>query len=129
MGDQVLIGGAALQRLQRPGRQDDEDVAKPAHAARPGMPGGESDDASLPEAGEVPPFPKSLNDFYKGKWYAGIGVLRAQPQTPHAPPPRARAGGTIPCACAARARGRDTAAGAWLRRHPGPPPTHTHHTR
>ena len=63
-----------LQRLQRPGLQDDNEASKPA------MAGVESDDGDV-EAGELPPaFPKSLNDFYKGQWYATIDALHAQPR-------------------------------------------------
>ncbi len=63
-----------LQRLQRPRLQDDDEASKPA------MAGVESDDGDV-EVGELPPaFPKSLNDFYKGQWYATIDALHAQPR-------------------------------------------------
>ena len=55
-----------LLQWQRLGRQDENNGSK----HRPGASKGESEDGDL-EAGEVPgpTFPKSLNDFYKGKWY------------------------------------------------------------
>ena len=48
---------------QRLGQPDDKEASKPAGAST-------DDDAEL-EHGQVPilQFPKSLNDFYKGKWY------------------------------------------------------------
>ena len=71
-----------LGEPQRHGQQDDDGVAK----THPGTSTGKGDDGDL-ESGEVTilGFPKSLNDFYKGRWYPSLvhAYVANCPHHPH----------------------------------------------